>query len=72
MIMMALMPRIRKMVCSSAVIVCPRDCCTLPLESNILRTTAAMAKPKASTIPMTAMPQYTLLMVLLLKKMLMR
>ena len=57
MTMIALMPRIRNMVCSSEVMICPWDCCTLPLESNSFRTTAAMVKPNAMAMPMSAMPQ---------------
>ena len=55
--MIALRPRIRKTVRKKLVIVCPSDSCTLPLESNILRTTAAMVKPNARAMPMSAMPQ---------------
>ena len=57
MTMIALMPRIRKMHRSAAVMIWPSDVCILPLESNIFRTTAAMAKPNTIAMPMSAMPQ---------------
>ena len=55
--MIALSPTIINTLRKKLVMVCPSDSCTLPLESNTLRTTAAIAKANARAMPMSAMPQ---------------